>query len=130
LTRNDVNTSQTQVAFTWTAPASNGGSAVIDYTIELDQGTGTYVLTATGVTATSYTKTGLSSGTSYNFKVRARNIIGVGSLTSAFTIVAATVPSAPSALTRDSVNTSKTQVAFTWTAPTQTGGVAIIDYTI
>ena len=70
------------------------------------------------------------AGTTYNFKVQARNIIGVSSLTSALSIVAAVVPGVPTFLTRDSVNTTKTQVAFTWTAPTEIGGVAIIDYTI
>ena len=106
--RDDVNTSQTQVAFTWSAPASNGGSTVIDYTIMWDQGTGTYVQAASGITTTSYTKTGLTSGTTYNFKVQARNVIGVGSLTSAFSIVTATVPGIPTTLARDNFNTSKT----------------------
>jgi hypothetical protein len=44
----------------------------------------------------------------YNFKVQARNVIGLGSLTSAFTIVAATVPGVPTSLIRDDTNTSKT----------------------
>jgi hypothetical protein len=69
LIRDEVNTSKTQAAFTWTVPASNGGSAVIDYIIMWDQGTGTFVQAATGITTTSYTKTGLTSGTTYNFKV-------------------------------------------------------------
>ena len=106
--RDEVNTSKTQVAFTWTSPASSGGSAVIDYTIMWDQGTGTYIQAAAGVTTTSYTKKGLTPGTTYNFKVQARNVIGVGSLTSAFSIVAAIVPDVPATLTRDNVNTTKT----------------------
>ena len=125
-----MNTSQTQVAFTWSAPASNGGSAVIDYIIIWDQGTGTYIQAAAGITTTSFTKTGLSAGTTYNFKVQARNVVGVGSLTSAFSIVAAVVPGVPTSLTRDNVNTTKTQVAFTWLAPADNGGIAIIDYSI
>ncbi len=69
LTRDNVNTSKTQAAFTWTTPISNGGSAIIDYTIMWDQGTGTFVQAAAGITLTSYTKTGLTAGTTYNFKV-------------------------------------------------------------
>ena len=95
-----------------------------------DQGTGTYIQAAAGITTTSFTKTGLSAGTTYNFKVQARNIVGVGSLTSAFSIVAAVVPGVPTSLTRDNVNTTKTQVAFTWLAPADNGGIAIIDYSI
>lgn len=81
---------------------------MIDYTIEWDQGTGTFVQAASSVITTSYIKTGLTEGTTYNFKVQSRNVIGVSSLTSAFTIVAATVPNVSTALTRDEVNTSKT----------------------
>ena len=128
--RDEVNTSKTQVAFTWTSPVSTGGSSVIDYTIMWDQGTGTYIQAAVGVTTTSYTKTGLTAGTTYNFKVKARNVIGFGSLTSAFTIVAAVVPDVPTTLTRDNINTTKTQVAFTWLAPADNGGIAVIDYSI
>jgi hypothetical protein len=36
ITRDDVNTSKTQVAFTWTNPATNGGSVVLDYLITWD----------------------------------------------------------------------------------------------
>jgi hypothetical protein len=47
--------------------------------------------------STSYTKTGLSAGTTYKFKVSARNSIGTGFFSTEFTIVAATIPSAPEA---------------------------------
>ena len=69
LTRDNVNTTKTQVAFTWLAPADNGGIAIIDYSILWDQGTSTYVSLATGVTALTYTKNGLAAGTTYKFKV-------------------------------------------------------------
>jgi hypothetical protein len=40
LLRDDVSTSQSQIVFTWSAPASNGGTPVIDYRIEWDNATG------------------------------------------------------------------------------------------
>jgi titin len=43
VTRDEALTSQTQVSFTWSAPSSNGGSPVIDYTIYWDQGSGVFV---------------------------------------------------------------------------------------
>jgi hypothetical protein len=51
-------------------------------------------------------------------------------MTTAFSIVIAVVPGVPTTLTRDNVNTSKTQVAFTWLAPADNGGVIVIDYSI
>jgi len=77
-----------------------------------------------------YTKTGVNAGTTYKFKVQARNAAGLGTESTEFSIIAASTPGLPTTLTRDEVNTSQTQVAFTWTAPTSSGGSAVIDYTI
>ena len=54
LTRDDVNTSKTKVSFSWLAPVDNGGSVVLDYSIEWDGGLGTYGLAASGITITSF----------------------------------------------------------------------------
>ena len=78
----------------------------------------------------TYTKTGVSAGTTYKFKVQARNAAGLGTESAEFLIIAATTPGTSTALTRDDVNTSQTQVAFTWSAPASNGGSAVIDYTI
>ena len=51
-----------------------------------------YSEVASGVTLTSYTKTGLSTGTTYRFRVRARNSIGLSVYSSVFSIVAGTIP--------------------------------------
>ena len=69
LTRDEINTSSSQVVFTWIAPTSTGGAPILDYTIQWDQGTITYLVAATGITSLSYTKTGVSAGSSYKFKV-------------------------------------------------------------
>ena len=57
-----------QVAVNFTAPASNGGSAIIDYTITSNPGN----LTATG-SESPITINGLTNGTVYTFTVTARN---------------------------------------------------------
>ena len=130
LTRDNINTSSSQVVFTWIAPSSTGGAPILDYTIQWDQGTSTYIQAAAGITFLTYTQAGVSAGATYKFKVQARNSAGLGSQSSEFTIIAATTPGLPTGLIRDEVNTSKTQVAFTWTLPASNGGSAVIDYTI
>lgn len=59
----------TSITFTWTAPATNGGTPVIDYTIFFDQALSTYTLRASGITATSYTAELLTPRLTYKFKV-------------------------------------------------------------
>ena len=91
--RDELSTTKTQVAFSWSAPVIDGGDTVIDYAIEMDDDNDdVYTEIATGVTSTSYTQTGLQAGDPYRFRVRARNGIGYSSYSSVFLIVAATIP--------------------------------------
>jgi hypothetical protein len=43
LNRDEINTSSSQVVFTWFTPISNGGAPILDYTIYWDQGTDSFV---------------------------------------------------------------------------------------
>jgi hypothetical protein len=64
----------------WTAPGSNGGSAITDYVIEYSSNGGSsYTTFSDGTsTGTSATVTGLTIGTTYIFRVKAVNVIGTG----------------------------------------------------
>jgi hypothetical protein len=75
----------TQVALTWAAPASNGGSAITDYVVEyaVSPFSSWTAFSHTASTATSRTVTGLTNGTGYRFRVKAVNAIGTGSATAA-----------------------------------------------
>ena len=67
------------LAVTWTAPASNGGSNITDYVVKYSSNSGsTWTTFADPVsTATSCNVTGLINGTSYIFRVVAKNAYGL-----------------------------------------------------
>jgi uncharacterized protein (TIGR02145 family) len=67
-----------QATITFTAPGSNGGSAITSYTVTSSPGG----ITATG-SASPVTVTGLTNGTAYTFTVTATNAIGTGPASSA-----------------------------------------------
>jgi titin len=128
-TLNTLTPGAANVALTWTAPASNGGFAITDYTIEYSSNSGSTwsAFTHTASTATSITVTGLSNGTSYVFRVKAVTSVGTGtaSATSAAQLVAA-APGQPNAPT---IANGSTQVTASWTAPAA-NGCAITAYKI
>ncbi|NDC25650.1 MAG: BspA family leucine-rich repeat surface protein, partial [Proteobacteria bacterium] len=70
-----------QVALSWTAPSSNGGSAITGYKVEyqLASGGAWTVFSDNTSTSTNLTVTGLTNNTSYIFRVAAKNLAGAGS---------------------------------------------------
>lgn len=118
----------------WTAPASDGGSAITGYLIERESPTGngfSTLVANTGNTNVTYQDSSLSNSTEYNYRVSAINAIGTGSASNeddATTISAATAPGAPTGLT--GTTASSTQIDLAWTAPASDGGSAITGYLI
>ncbi len=113
---------------TWTAPASNGGSAITGYVVTPYKAGVAQTAQTFNSTATTETVTGLTNGSSYTFKVAAINSVGTGAQSAASNAVTpATVPGAPTITTAVAANTS---VAVTWTAPASNGGSAITGYVV
>ena len=72
-------TTTSQVSFTWSAPDDDGGSPILDYSIEIfDKTTGIYSEIESGLTQTAYSQSGLTENTIYQFRLRARNSLGYG----------------------------------------------------
>jgi predicted phage tail protein len=125
-----VTPGRSQVTLSWTAPASDGGSALTSYCVY--DGTtagfqdGTPATTATG---TSATVTGLTDGATYYFRVAAVNDVGKGpaSHEASTTLVANRVPGPPTGL---AVTAGGSRVTLSWTAPASDGGAAITGYVI
>ncbi|MCL2496091.1 MAG: S8 family serine peptidase, partial [Clostridiales bacterium] len=111
-----------QVDLSWEAPSSDGGSPITDYQVSKDNGL-TWV-SASGKTAYSFT--GLINGTTYTFKVRAKNTMDFGDEAST-TLTLATVPGAPQNLT---ATPGDRQVTISWEAPSSDGGSAILYYQV
>jgi len=112
-----------QLAVSWAAPVSTGGSPITEYVVKYSSNGGstwtTFVRPAS--TALACTVTGLTNGTPYVFKVVAKNAVGISlpSANSAPATPAATVPGSPTSVVAVSGNA---QLAVTWTAPASTGG--------
>jgi len=79
-----------QVALTWAAPVSNGGSAVTSYQVTRDNWA-----TSVTVSGNNHTFTGLANGTTYTFRVRAVNIAGDGSAATATAMPVAPIITPP-----------------------------------
>lgn len=119
-----------QLALTWTAPASNGGSAITGYTVEYTPSGGSPATANTGSAATSYTLTGLTNGTSYTVRVRAVNAVGNGTYSTAVTGTPVAV-TAPGPVASFSVSGGGCgSVSVVWQAPVSDGGSAITGYRV
>ena len=122
-----------QIVLNWSAPASTGGAAITDYTIEYStDGGATWQTYADGTSAsTTATLTGLTSGASYTFKISATNSLGSGTASTVSTAAVAQPATAPGAITQTTATAGQNpgEVVLTWTAPAANGS-AITDYLI
>ena len=115
------------VALSWTAPADDGGDAVVDHVVQYATSVGgPFVPFDDGISAAgSATVTGLTNGTEYFFRVVAVNGAGSG-LPSP--VVAATPLAAPSAPAITTLNPGNRYLQLTFTQSTSNGGSAITRY--
>lgn len=122
------------VSLYWTAPASDGGEAVTNYTVQWGTDNVNWpnsINTGSGTAASvgsPFTVTGLSANTQYYFRVAAINSVGTGSYSTSAAVTTDTTPGAPTDLTVASFTTAT--VSLYWTAPVSDGGEAISNYSV
>ncbi|NEN85356.1 fibronectin type III domain-containing protein, partial [Paenibacillus elgii] len=127
----EIANGESQATIKFTAPVSDGGSAITGYTVTSSPGG----LTASG-TGSPITVTGLTYGTAYTFTVVATNGVGnskaslpSNSVTPTASTAPATVPGAPTAVTAV-VEHGQSQATVTFTPPASNGGSTITGYIV
>jgi hypothetical protein len=107
-----------EATVSFTAPASNGGSAITSYTVTSNPAGG--VDANAGKTSTTHTVKGLKNGTAYTFTVTATNAIGTGPASSpSNSVTPGVVPGAPTNITATPGNA---QATVSFKLPTSNGG--------
>lgn len=112
-----VSQTETSATVTWTAltTPNDGDSSIILYDLYWDNGSGTTTIPLSSALLYSYTVSGLSSASTYLFKVRAKNIYGYSSL---YSTTLSVIPSdIPSPMAIATVSLVGTDVKILWTAP-------------
>jgi hypothetical protein len=113
---------------TWTAPSSNGGSAITGYVVTpFIGGVAQSPTTSTG-TGTSVTVPGLTNGTAYSFTVSATNAIGTGSASAQSNVVTPTAVAAPAFVQSATAHgLNKTTLTVTPTSNVTAGNRLIVE---
>ena len=115
---------QGKAEVSWSAPASDGGSAITQYVTQAQPGGQT--CTTSG--SLSCVVSGLSNGETYTFVVTAVN--AVGSSTVSEPSAAAKLLAGPGRPSGISGKASQTSATLKWSAPKSTGGSKITKYTV
>ena len=85
-----------QVILSWSAPSSNGGAVITGYKVEYKtSAANTWTTVTRSGTTPSQTVTGLTNGTTYNFRVSAINTAGTGTPTRAVNATPAAAATTP-----------------------------------
>lgn len=117
------------LTFQISGPADNGGSAIIDYTMNAVKVGGGPAVQWVSPASSQTSPATLEPATSYNVQYSARNAIGSSSWSPPVVMTtAAGKPSKP--LSPTATNLAPTSFTLAWLAPAANGGAAITGYTV
>lgn len=127
-------TSSTQVEVTWSALTTTeqtGASPITSYQLEWDNNSGGSTWTdiagvSSPYTSTSFVKTGVTAGATYQFRIRAQNALGVGGTSSVLSVIPS---SPPSQMTAATTSMESVYLKIAWDAPND-NGAAITAYKV
>jgi hypothetical protein len=122
-----VTPGQHSLKLTWTPPTESGTTPIAGYTLSL----GGLPVADLPASATTYTFTGLRSGTAYTVSVAAHNDSDASSPAAISAKTLASAPSAPRIGTAVSgAKGGAITAKATWSAPASTGGSAVTSYRV
>lgn len=118
------------VLMSWDPPENDGGVPINNYIVEMRETTGTsWVELAATVIRTTFKAARLTTGTQYQFRIKAQNRYGIGPSIISEPVVAVypfDVPSQPGTPVVTSFN--KDAMTLSWNEPSSDGGSAILGY--
>ena len=132
VTANSEYITSTQISFTIPAPADTGGSAILSYHVEMDDGNNGDFTTIAGYSSDSLQRrfiinTGITQGNSYGVRYRSKNSIGWSDYSTVLYILAGQAPSAPGIPVFSTA--SATSLSITFGISESDGGSDITYYT-
>lgn len=116
-----------ELYLTWSAPASDGGSEILGYTIWRGTSPESLVLVATVGVVTSFNDDGLGNLETYYYVVKAFNAAGNGTASAVFSATTYGMPSEPTGV---SVQFGDGYTVLSWSAPTDNGGLPVLGYVV
>ncbi|GHU64862.1 hypothetical protein AGMMS49983_11510 [Clostridia bacterium] len=115
------------VSLSWVVPVNLGGGTLQGYEVSSTNGS---TWTSDGISGTTYTATGLTNGTTYNFQVRAVTEVSGANEPGAAASISATPMTTPSAPQSVTATAGDKQITLNWHRPADNGGSAITGYEV
>ena len=106
----------------------DGGSDILSYSLEMDDGTGYISVSGEEIDDLSTIRIvtlDIVSGQTFNFRYRARNLFDWSDYSDPVAIIASSVPSSPLNIATIN-NEAMTTVTISWDAPIESGGDNIL----